>query len=645
MIRDTIGDVETYPNIFTICMKPVDHPTGVFFEISERRQDQAALWRYLQTIERFVGFNNIGFDWPILQYFLENPGVDHTHLYARAQEIIGSMDRFRWRVWQPAVPQLDLFLIHHFDNRAKSASLKSVEFARRARSVQDLPFPPGTYLSPAEMDHLIAYNGHDVLETEGLYHDSLEKIRFRESLNEPYWLNYNDGKIGEAFFVKALNGAGVETHYRDDETGRREPHQTERPHGVPLRDVILPYLWFANPTLAGLLDLLKGLTIYETKGTHDWPFQLAGVDCVMGCGGMHGCIPRSFVDGRGDREILDIDVKSFYPQIAIQNLIYPLHLGPIFCQIYAQLYDRRMAEQPGSSNYAALKLALNVPFGKSNSDYGPFKDMAYFLAITINGQLLILSLAERLLSVPTLELVQLNTDGVTVTYPRELAGQVRAIFDEWSAATRMPLETKIYSRMWVRDVNNYIAEEAGTGKLKNKGAYLYKRELHQDHSMLVVRKAAEAAMVRGVDLEDFIRNHPDPMDFMMRVKPGAGSYILLDDGTQLRGLVRYYLSPRGRSAVKKMPSTTTRLHAGGHAYVTGTRNAHGCSECDWTGKTKKAHKEHAEAEHASKIVICNTYDGQPIEPDYRFYVAEARKLIIGAGEVPLEVAAPAEAPG
>jgi hypothetical protein len=37
-------------------------------------------------------------------------------------------------------------------------------------------------------------------------------------------------------------------------------------------------------------------------------------------------------------------------------------------------------------------------------------------------------------------------------------------------------------------------------------------------------------------------------------------------------------------------------------------------------------------------VICNTYDGEPIEPDLRFYIAEARKLVIGAGEVPLEVA-------
>lgn len=641
MPRDTIYDIETYPNIVSVCFKPVDQAAGVFFEISERRQDQAALWRYLQTCERLVGFNNLGFDWPILQYFIENPGIGHEQLYARAQEIIRSMDRWAWRVWDPAVPQLDLFLIHHFDNRAKSCSLKKVEFARRSRSVQDLPFPPGTYLNFEQMDKLLHYNGHDVLETEGLYHDSLEKIRFREGL-DPWWLNYNDGKIGEAFFVKMLNGAGVETHYRDDETGRKQPYQTERPDGVRLADCILPYLWFSTPVLAGLLDVLKGVTIWETKGANDWPFQLAGVDCVMGCGGMHGSIPRSFVDGRGEREILDLDVTSFYPQIAIQNLIYPEHLGPTFCEVYGRLFAWRQTTPKGSSDNQALKLALNVPFGKSNSEWGPFRDPAYMLKITINGQLLILSLAERLLAVEGLELIQLNTDGVTVHYPREARDQVAAIYAEWSAATRMPLESKVYSRMWIRDVNNYIAEEAETGKLKNKGAYAIKRELHQDHSMLVIRKAAEAHMVHGVDLEEFIRNHQDPFDFMLRVAPGAGSYILMEDGEVLRGVVRYYLSPRGRSAIKKMPATTTRLHAGGHAHVTGSRGAHGCSECDWQGKTKKAHKEHAEEVHASKLVICNTYDGEPIEPDLRFYIAEARKLIIGAGEVPLEVAAQPE---
>ena len=38
------------------------------------------------------------------------------------------------------VDQLDLFLIHHFDNRARSTSLKVLEFNMRADNISDLPF-------------------------------------------------------------------------------------------------------------------------------------------------------------------------------------------------------------------------------------------------------------------------------------------------------------------------------------------------------------------------------------------------------------------------------------------------------------------------------------------------------------------------
>ena len=73
-------------------------------------------------------------------------------LYDKAQAIIGAQDDDnRWmhtvkptdRLWTNS----DLFLIHHFDNRARSTSLKVLEFNMRADNISDLLFPVGTSLA------------------------------------------------------------------------------------------------------------------------------------------------------------------------------------------------------------------------------------------------------------------------------------------------------------------------------------------------------------------------------------------------------------------------------------------------------------------------------------------------------------------
>jgi hypothetical protein len=99
-------------------------------------------------------------------------------------------------------------------------------------------------------------------------------------------------------------------------------------------------------------------------------------------------------------------------------------------------------------------------------------------------------------------------------------------------------------------------------KIKRIGAYAYQtyfddpgtreRQWHQDHSMLVVRKAAEAQMVRGVPVADFIKNHRDPFDFQLSVKvPRNGGLLWGDDPIQ--NTTRYYVSTDGKTLTKTLP--------------------------------------------------------------------------------------------
>ena len=105
-----------------------------------------------------------------------------------------------------------------------------------------------------------------------------------------------------------------------------------------------------------------------------------------------------------------------------------------------------------------LKLALNGVYGDSNNVYSVFYDPLYTMKITLNGQLLLCLLAEKLMQYRDLEMIQINTDGLTVRIPRNMKSYVDDIRAWWEEVTGLELEEAVYSRMFIRDVNNYIAE-------------------------------------------------------------------------------------------------------------------------------------------------------------------------------------------
>ena len=88
-------------------------------------------------------------------------------------------------------------------------------------------------------------------------------------------------------------------------------------------------------------------------------------------------------------------------------------------------------------------------------------------------------------------------------------------------------------------------------KVKLKGAYVAD-ELgwHQNHSAKVIQMAAAAEMLDGIPVEQFIRNHKNKYDFLLRTKvPRSSSLVLLtqidDEGlefdeTKLQNICRYY---------------------------------------------------------------------------------------------------------
>lgn len=571
-----VHDIENYPNVFLFGAIHALTETPYIFEISHRRDDRQAFYLFTEYLREHraeeVGYNNLGYDYPVQHSILNNiMYITNADIYKKGDSIInaGDENRFAHMVWEKdwIVPQLDLYKIHHFDNQAKRTSLKTLEFNMRMENIEDLPFTPGAYLTDSQIDTLRQYLIHDLKATLMFYKHSKKLIDFRRELSAKYgrnFMNHNDTKIGKDYFIMELEKSGIQCF----EPGSRKPRQTHRP-SIALNSVIFPYVRFEQPEFNRVLNWLRQQVITETKGVFtDLSADINGFSFDFGTGGIHGSIESQTIRSTENYVIIDLDVASFYPNLAISNELYPAHLGKQFCTIYKNVYDMRSSYPKGTPENAMLKLALNGVYGDSNNVYSPFYDPAYTMAITINGQLLLCMLAEELLKIPGLSMIQANTDGLTVYVPRVFTGQVEQVRHAWEKLTRLQLEEAIYDVMFIRDVNNYIAVYEGGKKVKRKGAYCHttktdenpKGDLgwHQNHSMQVVAKAAEAALVHNKDIRDFITSHEDIHDFMLVTKVPRNSKLLWGD-KQVQNITRYYVSTDGAPLTKVMPPLAKSL--------------------------------------------------------------------------------------
>jgi len=600
-MKDLVFDIETYPNLFSICFYNPDKELIRMFEMSAWKNDWNDFQKFVKNCSngfvRWVGFNNYYFDYQVVHAMLmmfktgDFTGEQIARAaHKKANELIrsGKDERFSNIIWDNnhIVPQCDLFRIHHFDNMARATSLKVLEFNMRSETIEDLPFDPMLPLKADERSVLLKYNEHDVRETHKFYLKTLSMIRFREQLTEKYgrnFVNFNDTKIGKEYFIMELENAGVKCFSLDDDG--RKPIQTKRDR-IKLRDIIFPYIQFQRPEFNAVLQWLRSQEITQTKGVFTELDDLGdlaqyanlktvkkkikNLNCIIdgfqfdfGTGGIHGSVDATIVEEDKHHAVLDYDVTSLYPSIAIVNEVFPKHLGKKFCSVYAQLKKDRVAYPKGSPENAMLKLALNGVYGDSNNQFSPFYDPQYTMTITINGQLLLCMLAEMYMTVPSAKIIQINTDGITIKVRRDKIAEVEAQNKKWMEITKLDLERADYKKIFIRDVNNYIGQYTN-GKIKAKGAYewdaLYRPDhpnpdsitWHKNHSNMVVQMAVTAHLIDGKPIREFIEQHKDPFDFMLRTKVPRTSRLMWGD-EQIQNTTRYYMSKNGRQLTKVMP--------------------------------------------------------------------------------------------
>ena len=283
--KDIIFDLETFQNIFTMCVVFANGKGLRVYEISDRKNDTELVLEFLRNVKRngytLVGFNNVGFDYPVLHYILTESRnaiaagkelkMTAAKIYKQVEKMMEKKgdDRFGNKIKDSEViiPQRDLYLINHYDNRARSTSLKMLEFNMRSKNIEDLPFAVGSVLNNEQKDVLIKYNKHDVIETLKFYRFNEEAIKLREELTLEFGFdctNYNDGKIGKQLFITSIEKEKPGSCYIVTEKGRKL-NQTKR-SSIRIKDCLVPYIKFNRKEFQALHAWFQSRVITDTKG-------------------------------------------------------------------------------------------------------------------------------------------------------------------------------------------------------------------------------------------------------------------------------------------------------------------------------------------------------------------------------------------
>ena len=301
---------------------------------------------------------------------------------------------------------------------------------------------------------------------------------------------------------------------------------------------------------------------------------VGGCPVTLGFGGIHGAIPFHQEEEINGRLIRNYDVASYYPHLMVhygytsRNIPNP--------QIYADMLQKRMvAKKSGDTATAnALKLVANTTYGAMLNKYNDLYDPLMGRSVCITGQLFLLELSQHLIAeCSTLRIVQLNTDGIMVSFDESEYDKVLAIINEFQERTKFMLEEDKIRKIIQKDVNGYI-EIPYEGKPKIKGGYLVRGiapagAFNINNNATIVAKAIVDYFVNGTPPEETINACDDIFAFHLIAKAGSKyreAYHLVD-GVQepVQKVNRVYASKDPRYGklfkVKAENDTTAKIES------------------------------------------------------------------------------------
>lgn len=367
--RVWIYDLETL-SVFTASFIDRDSDEIRKFVIDENVDERNQLFNFLNNeVSGLIGYNCLTFDSQILEYMYKYSHCTVQEIREYATVTIQQENRFAdVPEWKLKIPHLDVFKINHFDNKNRATSLKWCEFGMDLPNIIDMP-------SKGEgsnwTEQVLHYNLNDVIATKKLYVRTIPMIELRKQLMKLYninCLNWSNSKIGSELLLKLY------CQKTDKDPKEVRKLRTYRPK-INVSDIIFDYISFKSKEFNQLLDKIRSIIILSTKKEKkeiELSATYKGFKFDYGKGGIHGSINNKIVESNNEYVIMDLDVSSLYPSIAVVNEMYPEHLGPEFYEVYKnEIVDKRLAEKHKKSKGLEYNNAIIEGFKEAaNATYG-----------------------------------------------------------------------------------------------------------------------------------------------------------------------------------------------------------------------------------------------------------------------------------
>ena len=561
-----VYDIETYAEAFIVCFLDIANKRTYSFEISKRKDETPELILFLQKCKGLIGFNNLDFDYPVIHWFIQNHKNYNQYslpqvICAYAQETIGK-EFSSIKQDEILIPQLDLFRIWHYGNKARITSLKYLEFNMRMENIQDLPYDINEPLDSNKIDNIIKYCNHDVYATYLFYLKSIPKIELRKKLQLKYklpLLNRPDVGIAEDLVL--------DSYCKLTKKNKFDVKKTNTKHDIIVaKDVILPEIQFQTKDLQIWLEQLKKTNLkYKNQIWKGCTIKLFNEEYQIGLGGIHINQKTGKFIPEEDEFLIEFDCAGMYPTFIALHGLYPEHLGVEFLELYRDIRNQRMiAKKTGDKIMdAAGKLMGNSTFGKFGSDLSYLFDLKMLYTVTLNNQLFLLMLIEAC-GLNDLKVISANTDSITILDKKDKLPIFEEIKQSWEKVSLHTLEETSYKFLIFRDVNNYFGKTTNN-KNKFKGAFDTFEDRnsekfdgwHKNQSMLIVPIALEKYYSENIPVEETIKNHTDIFDFCKVVKTNRdGKFVKREQNGlekvdyNLQKINRYIITNSGNKLIK-----------------------------------------------------------------------------------------------
>lgn len=537
-------DTECFPNYWLLKFRPRGGQAYGFRLRAGQAFDQATAARMRLLFEAYcvVSFNGNYYDVPMITAALS--GYTAEQLKWLNDRII--VDKVKpWELglpeWKPA-DHIDVMEV-----APGAGSQKQYAGRIHCKTMRDLPYDPGHYVTEAEIVEVDTYCENDLAVLEALFDALQPQIHQREALGKRYGLDLrskSDAQVAEAVLKRRCEQA----------TGRRI-FKPEIDWNLKFRYKVPAFISYATPQLQRALELVQQ-SIFQlgASGSVDMPPQLDGLEIVinqstykMGIGGLHSQEKKLVAVSNETHQIRMPDVASYYPNLILNSGEWPPALGQAFLQEYAAIKDERLACKAlakklkkegfeGTVEYIEAttgdgggKIMINGTFGKTGSPYSVLFAPAMLIQTTVTGQLSLLMLIEwhELYGIPV---ISANTDGIVVNCPRDKLHISEALISEWEKRTGLEMETDDYLAIYARDVNNYFAIKT-PDDVKRKGEYGKGGLVEKKNpDVEICADAVADFLAKGVPIEYTIAACRDITKFVTIQKVNGGGVKMWGEG-------------------------------------------------------------------------------------------------------------------